>query len=64
MACVHACFLKERIAMVQKNNEKLIIFVETLASVGIIIENYILHWVFFAPFTVLAGMVFLWFINF
>ena len=49
--------------MDQKNNEKFIVFVATLASVGLIIENMLMGWEFWVPVTVFIGMIALWAVN-
>ena len=49
--------------MNQRNNEKFIVFVATIASVGLIIENILMGWEFWVPVTVLIGMVALWFVS-
>jgi signal transduction histidine kinase/CheY-like chemotaxis protein len=45
------------------NNEKFIILVATIASVGLIIENVLMGWEFWVPAVVLAGVVSLWMLN-
>lgn len=49
--------------MNQKNSEKYVVFVATLASVGLIIENLLMGWEFWVPVTVVFGMAALWVVN-
>ena len=49
--------------MNQKNNEKYVVFVATLASVGLIIENLMMGWEFWVPVTIVIGMAALWVVN-
>ena len=49
--------------MNQRNNEKFIVFVVTLASIGLMIENVVMGWEFWVPVTVLVGVVALWGVN-
>ena len=49
--------------MNQRNNEKFIVFVVTLASLGLIIENMMMGWEFWVPVTILIGMAALWVVN-
>lgn len=46
--------------MNQRNNEKFIVFVVTVASLGLIIENILMGWEFWVPVAVVAGMVAMW----
>ncbi|MCR4642302.1 MAG: response regulator [Lachnospiraceae bacterium] len=50
--------------MSQKSNEKFIIFVATLASVGLIIENFVMGWEFWVPVVVVVGILSLWTVYF
>ena len=49
--------------MNQKNNEKFIVFVTTLAAIGLIIENILMAWEFWVPVTILIGMAALWVVS-
>ncbi len=49
--------------MVQKNNEKFIVFVSTLAAAGLILENLLMGWEFWVPAVILIGTVYIWVIN-
>ncbi|MCR5486263.1 MAG: response regulator [Lachnospiraceae bacterium] len=49
--------------MNQRNNEKFIVFVATLGSVGLILENMLMGWEFWVPPVVLIGTVYLWVIH-
>ena len=49
--------------MNQRNNEKFIVFVATLASIGLIIENFLMGWEFWVPLTVLIGIASLWAVS-
>ncbi len=49
--------------MNQNNNEKLILFVATLASVGMIMENILMGWEFWVPPVIVVGAVLLWMIQ-
>ncbi|MCR5099425.1 MAG: response regulator [Lachnospiraceae bacterium] len=49
--------------MNQKNNEKFIVFVATLASAGLIVENILMGWEFWVPVVVVFGVVCLWFVT-
>ena len=49
--------------MSQKNNEKFIVLVVTLAAVGLLIENILMGWEFWVPVVVLVGIVSLWAVN-
>ncbi|MBR5420097.1 MAG: response regulator [Lachnospiraceae bacterium] len=46
-----------------KSNEKIIVLVATLASVGLIIENILMGWEFWVPPVVFVGAVSLWAVN-
>ena len=46
--------------MNQRNNEKFIVFVVTVASLGLIIENILMGWEFWVPVAVVVGMVAMW----
>ena len=50
--------------MSRKNNEKFIVFVVTLAAVGLIIETMLMGWEFWVPVVIMAGIVSLWAVNF
>ncbi len=50
--------------MNQKDNGKFVIFVESLASIGLILETMIMGWEFWVPFVLAAGIVILWWIGF
>jgi signal transduction histidine kinase/ActR/RegA family two-component response regulator len=50
--------------MNQKTNEKLVLFVATLGSAGVIIVNYVMGWEFWVPIVVLVGIIALWAIHF
>ena len=50
--------------MSRKNNEKFIVFVVTLAAVGLVFENLLMGWEFWVPVVILAGIVSLWAVNF
>ncbi len=49
--------------MSQKNNEKFIVFVATLASIGLIVEICLMGWEFWVPSVVIIGVVSLWGVN-
>ncbi|MBO4396250.1 MAG: hypothetical protein J5819_07890 [Eubacterium sp.] len=49
--------------MNRDSNEKLAVFVFTLAGLGLIIENYLLGWEFWFPVIVLLGIISLWLVN-
>ena len=49
--------------MVQNNNEKFIVLITTIASVGLIIENFLMGWEFWFPVVLLVGIPFLWMIS-
>ncbi|MBR3306452.1 MAG: response regulator [Lachnospiraceae bacterium] len=49
--------------MNQKNNEKLIVMVVSLGSVGLIVENIQLGWEFWVPFVIFAALVAIWAVN-
>ena len=49
--------------MSRKNNEKFIVFVVTLAAVGLIIETMLMGWEFWVPVVILVGIVSLWAVN-
>ena len=49
--------------MNRDSNEKLFVFVFTLAGFGLIIENYLLGWEFWVPVVVLFGIISLWLVN-
>ena len=49
--------------MNQRNNEKFIVFVTTLASIGLIIENLVMRWEFWVPVTILVGIASLWAVS-
>ncbi len=49
--------------MNQKTNEKLVLFVATLGSAGVIIVNYVMGWEFWVPIVVLVGIIALWAIH-
>ena len=49
--------------MNQKNNEKLIVMVVSLGSVGLIVENILLGWEFWVPFVIFAALVAIWAVN-
>ena len=46
--------------MNQRNNEKFILFISTLASIGLIAEIVLLDWEFWMPSFVIIGIVSLW----
>ena len=46
--------------MDQKNNEKFILFISTLASIGLIIKNTMAGWEFWVPVVILIGIVTMW----
>ncbi|MCR5092541.1 MAG: response regulator [Lachnospiraceae bacterium] len=46
-----------------KSNEKYIVLIATLGSVGLIIENYLLGWEFWVPPIVLIAIVLIWAVN-
>lgn len=46
--------------MNQKNNEKFIIFVATLASIGFVIEIVLMGWEFWVPSIIIMGTISLW----
>ena len=50
--------------MSRKNNEKFIVFVVTVAAVGLVFENLLMGWEFWVPVVILAGIVSLWAVNF
>ena len=43
--------------MNRENNEKFIVFVTTLASAGLVIENFLMGWEFWVPPVVIAGVI-------
>ncbi|MBQ7558182.1 MAG: response regulator [Lachnospiraceae bacterium] len=49
--------------MNQKNNEKFILLLDTVLSVGLILENILMGWEFWVPIVVLAGIIALWAVN-
>ena len=49
--------------MNQRTNEKFIIQLATLASVGMMIENILMGWEFWVPPVILAGIAVLWVMN-
>ena len=49
--------------MNRDNNEKLVVFVFSLAGLGLIIENYLLGWEFWFPAIILAGIISLWLVS-
>ena len=49
--------------MSRKNDEKFIVFVSTLASIGLIIEIALLGWEFWVPPVIIIGTIFLWAVN-
>ncbi len=49
--------------MNQRNNEKFIVFVATLASAGLIVENILMEWEFWVPVIVVFGVICLWVVN-
>ncbi|MCR5304744.1 MAG: response regulator [Lachnospiraceae bacterium] len=49
--------------MSQRNNEKLIVFLATLSSIGLIAEILLMGWEFWVPAVVLVGIISLWAIN-
>lgn len=49
--------------MNQKNNEKHIVMVVSLGSVGLIVENILLGWEFWVPFVIFAALVAIWAVN-
>ena len=49
--------------MYQKNNEKFIIFITTVAGLGLILENIVMGWEFWVPAIVILGIVAVWFVN-
>ncbi|MBO4374223.1 MAG: response regulator [Lachnospiraceae bacterium] len=49
--------------MNQKKNEKFIVALATIASVGLVVENYLMGWEFWVPVVVLAGMILIWMIS-
>ena len=49
--------------MNQKNNEKYIIFLVTVSCLGLTVQNYPMGWEFWVPPVILAGLVFLWYVN-
>ena len=49
--------------MDQRNNEKFILFIMSTASVGLIIEIYLMGWEFWFPAFVLVGIFAMWAIS-
>ncbi|MBR5376724.1 MAG: response regulator [Lachnospiraceae bacterium] len=49
--------------MNRENNEKFIVFVTTLASAGLVIENFLMGWEFWVPPVVIAGVISLWLVS-
>ncbi|MCR4654798.1 MAG: response regulator [Lachnospiraceae bacterium] len=49
--------------MSQKNNEKFIVFLATVGSVGLIFENILMGWEFWVPVVIFAAVVSLWAVN-
>ncbi len=49
--------------MYQKNNEKFVVFVVTLAAIGLIAVNFLMGWEFWVPVPVIIGAVAMWVIN-
>ena len=46
-----------------KSNEKFIVLIATIASVGLIIENFLMGWEFWIPPVIIVGILSLWYIN-
>ena len=49
--------------MIQKTNEKFVVLVTTLSAAGLIGENLVMGWEFWAPVPILIGIIFMWWIN-
>ncbi|MCR4591262.1 MAG: response regulator [Lachnospiraceae bacterium] len=49
--------------MNQKSNEKFIVMVATIASVGLVIEVFLMGWEFWVPPIIIAGIISLWALN-
>ena len=49
--------------MNRNNSEKFIVFIDTLASVGVIIETFLMGWEFWFPAIIVLGVVVLWAVN-
>ncbi|MBR5361638.1 MAG: response regulator [Lachnospiraceae bacterium] len=49
--------------MKHNSNEKFIVFLVSVASMGLIIENLVLGWEFWVPVVVIAGILLLWMLN-
>ncbi len=49
--------------MNQRNNEKFIAFLVTLASAGLIVETLLMHWEFWVPPVIMVGMAAAWMVN-
>ena len=49
--------------MDRNSNEKIVVFVFSLAGLGLIFENYLLGWEFWFPIIILVGIIFLWLVN-
>ncbi len=43
--------------MYQKNNEKFIAFITTIAGLGLIVENFLMGWEYWVPVTTLIGVL-------
>ena len=50
--------------MNHRNNEKFIVFIATVGSLGLIIENIVMGWEFWVPVTILIGIATLWTVSF
>jgi len=49
--------------MNRNNNEKVIVLVTSLASVGLIIENFLMGWEFWVPAVVVLGVISMWVVS-
>ena len=49
--------------MNQRNNEKFIVFVASLGSVGLMLENFFMGWEFWVPPVILVGLISIWAIH-
>ena len=49
--------------MSQRNNEKFIVFVASLGSVGLMLENFFMGWEFWVPPVILVGLISIWAIH-
>ena len=56
-------FIREGLLMNQKNNEKFIAFITTIAGLGLIVENFLMGWEYWVPVTTLIGVVMIWIVN-